>query len=84
VGGTVTDVVYLGSVTQMIVILRTGERLTVHRLNDEVGAVEPRPGERVILHWDAAHSYVIGTPEPASGTAAPGGAEPVNAAGQQT
>ena len=83
VGGTVTDVVYLGSVTQMIVILRTGERLTVHRLNDEVGAVEPRPGERVILHWDAAHSYVIGTPEPGSGTAAPGGAEPVNAAGQQ-
>jgi spermidine/putrescine transport system ATP-binding protein len=83
VGGTVTDVVYLGSVTQMIVILRTGERLTVHRLNDEVGAVEPRPGERVILHWDAGHSYVIGTPEPQSGTAAPGGAEPVNAAGQQ-
>jgi spermidine/putrescine transport system ATP-binding protein len=79
VGGTVTDVVYLGSVTQMIVILRTGERLTVHRLNDEVGAVEPRPGERVILHWDAAHSYVIGTAEPGS----PDGAEPVNAAGQQ-
>ena len=62
VGGTVVDVVYLGSVTQMIVILRTGERLTVHRLNDEVGAVEPRPGDRVILHWDAAHSFVIGTP----------------------
>jgi hypothetical protein len=32
----VVDVVYLGSVTQLIVILRTGERLTVHRLNDEV------------------------------------------------
>jgi len=83
VGGTVTDVVYLGSVTQMIVILRTGERLTVHRLNDEVGAVEPRPGERVILHWDAAHSYVIGTPEPGSGSAAPDAVQPVNAAGQQ-
>ncbi len=82
VGGTVTDVVYLGSVTQMIVILRTGERLTVHRLNDEVGAVEPRPGERVILQWDAGHSYVIGKPA-GSGTAAPGGAQPVNAAGQQ-
>ena len=40
-GGTVVDVVYLGSVTQLIVLLRTGERLTVHRLNDEVGAVEP-------------------------------------------
>ena len=45
VGGTVIDVVYLGSITQLIVLLRTGERLTVHRLNDEVGAVEPRPGE---------------------------------------
>ena len=37
--GTVTDVVYLGSVTQLIVILRTGERLTVHQLNDEVARV---------------------------------------------
>ena len=44
VGGTVVDVVYLGSVTQMIVELPTGDRLTVHRLNDEVGSVDPRPG----------------------------------------
>ena len=44
VGGTVIDVVYLGSVTQLIVLLPTGERLTVHRLNDEVGATDPRPG----------------------------------------
>jgi spermidine/putrescine transport system ATP-binding protein len=60
VGGTVVDVVYLGSVTQMIVELSTGERLTVHRLNDEVGAVEPRPGDRTTLHWAAEHSFVIG------------------------
>jgi len=59
VGGTVADVVYLGSVTQFIVLLRTGERLTVHRLNDEVALVDPRPGDRVILHWAAEHSYVI-------------------------
>jgi spermidine/putrescine transport system ATP-binding protein len=63
VGGTVVDVVYLGSVTQMIVELATGERLTVHRLNDEVGAVEPRPGERTTLHWAAEHSFVIGGSE---------------------
>jgi spermidine/putrescine transport system ATP-binding protein len=62
VGGTVADVVYLGSVTQLIVELRTGERLTVHRLNDEVGAVDPRPGDRVALHWAAEHSFVIGAP----------------------
>jgi spermidine/putrescine transport system ATP-binding protein len=62
VGGTVADVVYLGSVTQLIVELRTGERLTVHRLNDEVGAVDPRPGDHVSLHWAAEHSFVIGAP----------------------
>jgi hypothetical protein len=59
----VVDVVYLGSLTQMIVELATGERLTVHRLNDEVGAVEPRPGERTTLHWAAEHSFVIGGSE---------------------
>jgi spermidine/putrescine transport system ATP-binding protein len=61
VGGSVVDVVYLGSVTQLIVLLRTGERITVHRLNDEVGGVEPRPGDRVVLHWGAENSFVIGS-----------------------
>ena len=66
VGGTVVDVVYLGSITQLIVLLRTGERLTVHRLNDEVGAVDPHPGETVMLRWAAEHSYVVGSdPSPA-------------------
>ena len=55
------DVVYLGSVTQLIVLLRTGEKLTVHRLNDEVGTTDPRPGEQVTLHWAAEHSYVVGS-----------------------
>jgi spermidine/putrescine transport system ATP-binding protein len=61
VGGTVVDVVYLGSITQLIVLLRTGERLTVHRLNDEVGAIDPRPGETVMLRWAAEHSYIVGS-----------------------
>jgi len=61
VGGTVVDVVYLGSITQLIVLLRTGERLTVHRLNDEVGATEPEPGEHVMLRWAADHSYIVGS-----------------------
>jgi spermidine/putrescine transport system ATP-binding protein len=61
VGGTVIDVVYLGSITQLIVLLRTGERLTVHRLNDEVGAVDPHPGESVMLRWAAEHSYIVGS-----------------------
>jgi spermidine/putrescine transport system ATP-binding protein len=70
VGGTVVDVVYLGSVTQLIVLLRTGERLTVHRLNDEVGGEDPRPGEQVTLHWAAEHSYVIGAATATSGDVA--------------
>jgi hypothetical protein len=61
VGGTVVDVVYLGSITQLIVLLRTGERLTVHRLNDEVGAVDPHPGASVMLRWAAEHSYIVGS-----------------------
>jgi spermidine/putrescine transport system ATP-binding protein len=85
VAGTVVDVVYLGSVTQLIVILRTGERLTVHRLNDEVGTVEPNPGERVFLHWDAAHSFVIGAPDTGAATVAPPvAADPVAAAPHQS
>jgi spermidine/putrescine transport system ATP-binding protein len=59
VEATVVDVVYLGSVTQLIVELLTGERLMVHRLNDEVGAVDPRPGDRIVLRWAAEHSFVI-------------------------
>jgi len=35
VSGNVTEVVYLGSMTQLMVELRTGEQLVVHRLNDE-------------------------------------------------
>jgi spermidine/putrescine transport system ATP-binding protein len=74
VRGTVTDVVYLGSVTQLLVLLPTGERLTVHRLNDEVGGIDPSPGQQIELRWAAEHSYVIAeTPgattddEPAAG-----------------
>jgi len=78
VSGTIADVVYLGSVTQLIVSLRTGERLSVHRLNDEVGADDPRPGDRVTVHWAAEHSYVIGTGEKID---APAGEEPVAANG---
>jgi spermidine/putrescine transport system ATP-binding protein len=58
VSGTVREVIYLGSMTQLMVELRTGEQLVVHRLNDE--GVDPTVGERVVLHWAADHSYVIG------------------------
>jgi spermidine/putrescine transport system ATP-binding protein len=61
VGGTVADVIYLGSMTQLMIDLRTGEQLTVHRLNDDVGGSDLRVGDDVVLHWAAEHSFVIGS-----------------------
>ncbi len=69
VSGVINEVVYLGSMTQLTVDLRTGEQLVVHRLNDE--GTDPTVGERVVLHWAADHSYVIGGRGPA--TAGAGG-----------
>jgi spermidine/putrescine transport system ATP-binding protein len=60
VEGTVAEVVYLGSTTQMIVDLPTGERLAVHRLNDDAAGPDPAGGGRVTLHWGCEHSFVIG------------------------
>jgi spermidine/putrescine transport system ATP-binding protein len=59
VSATVADIVYLGSMTQYIVELPTGERLTVHRLNDEVRRRPIEIGDRVTLYWAAQHSFVI-------------------------
>jgi spermidine/putrescine transport system ATP-binding protein len=59
VSGRVIDVVYLGSTTQVMVELRTGEQLTVHQLNDEVRA-SPTLGDTVVLTWASQHSYVVG------------------------
>jgi spermidine/putrescine transport system ATP-binding protein len=61
VDGTVAEVVYLGSTTQMIVELPTGERLTVHRLNDDTAGPDPAGGDRVTLHWGCEHSFVVGS-----------------------
>ncbi len=64
VGGAVADVIYLGSMTQLLVDLRTGEQLTVHRLNDEVRGEQLRVGDDVVLHWAAEHSFAIGSRGP--------------------
>jgi spermidine/putrescine transport system ATP-binding protein len=66
VSATVTDVVYLGSTTQIAVELATGERLVVDRLNDDDTAPDPAPGTRVTLHWAAEHSFVIGGEPPSA------------------
>ena len=59
VGGRISDVVYLGSMTQIMVDLATGDSLTVHRLNDEAATTEAKVGDTVTLHWAAANSFVI-------------------------
>jgi spermidine/putrescine transport system ATP-binding protein len=60
VSAKVTDVIYLGSLTQYIVELRTGDRLVVHRLNDEARGRQIAVGDRVTLHWQAEQSFVLG------------------------
>ena len=62
VSATVADIVYLGSMTQYIVELPTGEQLTVHRLNDEVRRRPIQVGDRVTLYWAVEHSFVIERP----------------------
>ena len=74
VHGTVAEAVYLGSMTQVIVDLPTGERLVVHRLNDRLDGDEVQAGDRIVLHWAAEHSFVIPVvPALAGSGATPGG-----------
>ena len=61
VRGTVADVVYLGSMTQIIVELPSGERLVVHRLNDDLAAMKHELGTSIELYWACDHSFVIGS-----------------------
>ena len=59
VPGTVVEQVYLGSLSQTVVEIATGERLIVHELNDDERPT-PEPGASVVLSWHARHSLVIG------------------------
>jgi spermidine/putrescine transport system ATP-binding protein len=58
VRGTIAEVVYLGSMTQLIIDLRTGERVTVHELNDDLKGALPQIGDPVLVQWAAESSYV--------------------------
>jgi spermidine/putrescine transport system ATP-binding protein len=58
VSGRVIEQVYLGSLSQTVVEIVTGERLIVHQLNDDER--EPaEPGATVTLSWQARHSLVL-------------------------
>ena len=58
--GRVSQNVFLGSVTQLIVELQTGETLTVHELNDDEEASRLAPGSEVTVGWAIASSYPVG------------------------
>ena len=60
VAGTIVDVVYLGSTTQLIVALKTGDRVTIHELNDDLKGALPAVGDRVVVRWAAENSFIIG------------------------
>jgi spermidine/putrescine transport system ATP-binding protein len=61
ISGQVVEQVYLGSVSQTVVEVVTGERLIVHELNDDERE-PPAPGDTVILSWHARHSLFIDDP----------------------
>jgi spermidine/putrescine transport system ATP-binding protein len=58
VGGRVVEQVYLGSLSQTVVEIVTGERLIVHQLNDDEGTAHAA-GDEVVLSWPARHSMVL-------------------------
>ncbi len=58
ISGRVVEQVYLGSLSQTVVEISTGERLIVHELNDDERP-SPAPGDPVVLSWHARHSLVV-------------------------
>jgi spermidine/putrescine transport system ATP-binding protein len=58
VRGRVTERIYLGSLSQVLVELDSGERLVVHELNDD-DVSTAQAGEEIELSWAARHSLVV-------------------------
>ena len=59
VRGTISEVVYLGSMRQLIVTLTTGESVTIHELNDDLKGALPAIGDQVVVKWAAEHSFIL-------------------------
>jgi spermidine/putrescine transport system ATP-binding protein len=59
VRGTISEVVYLGSMTQLIVKLKTGESVTIHELNDDLKGALPAIGDQVVVKWAADSSFIL-------------------------
>ena len=61
VRGTVDEVVYLGSLTQVAVELSLGSRLVVHALSDSESVRGLSRGQSVAVSWAPEGAHVIGT-----------------------
>jgi len=59
VQGKISEVVYLGSMTQLIVGLATGESVTIHELNDDLKGALPAIGDSVVVTWGAESSFIL-------------------------
>ncbi len=60
VRGTVIELVYLGSLTQVVIDLSIGERLVVHALSDVAQVRSLAPGDPVVATWSPESAHVIG------------------------
>jgi spermidine/putrescine transport system ATP-binding protein len=61
ISGRVVEQIYLGSLSQTVVEVASGERLTVHELSDDEAATLA-PGSEVVLSWEERHSLVVEDP----------------------
>jgi spermidine/putrescine transport system ATP-binding protein len=59
-GGTVTEVVYLGTSTNFSVRTTTGADVVVFQQNSASAGTPAGRGDDVWLTWDPQHSYPIG------------------------
>jgi spermidine/putrescine transport system ATP-binding protein len=57
--GTVADVIYLGTHTQVVVALPAGGEVTVHRQNRTGGDGGVQPGENVLVAFDPASATIL-------------------------
>jgi spermidine/putrescine transport system ATP-binding protein len=57
--GTVADVIYLGTHTQIVVALPGGGVVTVLRQNRSVADRGPRPGEQAVVTFDPASATIL-------------------------
>jgi len=60
VRGTVSELVYVGPLTQVAVALQRGGELAVHVMSDDTTVRTLRPGDSVVASWTPENSHVIG------------------------